>query len=93
MTTTAAKSKRSKPQHLASMRPYTTVYSGTWNGHCKTLQSANKAAFGHLIDDEWRFAEIFGPDGESIARLRWESGKIIVLPGFKRSRPDLRRVK
>jgi hypothetical protein len=87
-----AKASR-KPVAATSARPYTTVYSGAFNGHCKTLKSANKAAFSHLIDDEYRFAEIFGPDGESIARLRWEGGRIAVLPGFKRSRVDLRRVK
>lgn len=65
-------------------RPYTTVYSGTFNGYCKTLQSANIAAFKHLIIDRFAFAEIFGPDGESLARMRWDHGKIIVLPGFKR---------
>lgn len=75
----------SKQKRGASPRPFTTVYSGTWNRHCATLKNALRAGFNRLVEGEYSFCEVFDENGQSVARMRWTKGDHVdVMPGFKR---------
>lgn len=42
--------RKTKPA-VTLARPFTTDYAGAWQGHCKTRESAIRAAVRHILED------------------------------------------
>jgi diaminopimelate epimerase len=52
-------------------RPFQTDYAGAWRGHCKTRESALRAAVRHVVDDGYSRATVTDVrTGEDVARVR-----------------------
>lgn len=64
-------------------RPFTTDYAGTWQGHCKTRESATKAAIRHLLDDGYTACTITNGT-EPVARMRVSADRTMVTITYER---------
>jgi hypothetical protein len=86
-----------KPKPTLSARPFETDYAGAWRGHCKTRESAIRAAIRHILDDYYTACTVTGPGGEHVARIRVADRARkrveITLESPLRQMPALKRVK
>lgn len=60
--------RKTKPA-VTLPRPFTTDYAGAWQGHCKTRESAIRAAVRHILEDGYVACTITN-GADYVARVR-----------------------